>query len=144
MKRLTERIARFHIVNLETRNICRQPLKLIGRAYQHRKCSEVHGNYVTDAEQVDSHGCLPRIHRVVVADRQERYVGRVELANNFHVAKDGRITGMINRKSTRKTNYVAACFSAVNDFFAVLNSARMDRVDHCDLNLAHTLSATFV
>jgi hypothetical protein len=50
---------------------------------------------------------------------------------------------MINRKSARRTNYLPARFSAVNDFFAVLNSAGMNRMNHGGLPLAYPLRAAF-
>jgi hypothetical protein len=57
--------------------------------------------------------------------------------------KTAGVTGMINRKSARKTNYLPARFSAVNDFFAVLNSAGMNRMNHGGLPLAYPLRAAF-
>src|ERR1700752_2135609 len=58
----------------------REPAQLGGRAREHREGAVVAGNATLRPEQLERDGRLARAHRVVVADREDRDVGRVDAA----------------------------------------------------------------
>jgi hypothetical protein len=80
----------------------------------------------------------------VVADRKQRAVGGVKIGDQFHVAENGGIAGVIDRESAGQADDVAAGFAAVNDLIAVLNAAGVEGVRHRDFDLADRLRAAFV
>src|SRR5271156_2068515 len=69
--------------------------------------------------------CFTRTHRVMIAYRQQRQIGRVEISDNFHITENSRVAGMINRQAARQANDESASFAAINNLIAILDSAGM-------------------
>src|SRR5580700_9588664 len=131
-------------MNFQTADVLRELANLLRPTDQLRKRSKVHRNHMTHIEEADCHGGLTWAHRVMVSDRQQRDVRRIEFANEFHVSKKRRIARVIYGQPARQPDYVATGFAAIDDFVAVLDPAGMYGVYHRDFDLAGLLRATFV
>lgn len=78
---LAERIAGLEGVDFEARDIFGEFADMFGAADERRKRAEVHGHDVADAEQPDGVSGFARAHRVVIADGEQREIGRVEFGD---------------------------------------------------------------
>ena len=84
-----------------------QRLQLVGRAGQRRERAVVHRHHLAHAEQLARLRRRRRIHRVVIADRQERDLRRVELADQPHVAEERRVAGEVDRAAVFQADHEA-------------------------------------
>ncbi len=119
-------------------------LQLAGSAGQLREGAEVHGDYGFGLEEFAGIGGLARRHGEMVADGQHDDFGRVEIADDSHVAEDVGVAGVVELDSVGELEHVAAGFAAVDDLVAILNAAGVDGVDHGDLHVGDGLRAALI
>ena len=70
-----------------------------GRAGQQRKRAPVHRHHLPHAEHLAGLRRLRRVHREAIANRQERDVGLVHLADQPHVAEEAGVAGVVERQA---------------------------------------------
>src|SRR5258706_10005796 len=71
-------------------------LQVRWRSRENRERPEVDRDDLLDPEELDRRGSLAGPHRVVAADRQEREIRPVELADERQVAEDRRVSGVVD------------------------------------------------
>src|SRR5579885_2485923 len=136
--------ARMQRVNLQPRDVVSFRGQLLGRSSQHGKRRIVHRNHVLHAQQANRKRCLARPHCEDVADRQASDVGFVDLPDEFHVAKNGGVTRVIQRHAAGQPHDIAARFPCVQPFAGVLDGIGVKRVGHRNVEIANLLRAAFV
>ena len=91
----------------------------LGRPGQQRERPVVARDDARRADELGRDRRLPRPHREVVADRQDRDVGRVDPPDQGHVAEDVRVAGEVQRRqrpaSRRRTRTTRRCRSRCSD-----------------------------
>src|SRR6266481_5664562 len=113
-------------MNFKAWDIAGEFAQRFGPPGERRKRSVVHGYHMLHVEQTDRESGLTRPHREAVSDWQQREAGSVQVADDFHIAEDGGIAGVVNRQSSRQADNVSARFAAINHLVAILNPAGMD------------------
>src|SRR6476620_4961153 len=73
-----------------------QLLETLRRAGQDREGAVVHRDDLADAEHLAGTRRRVGAHRVVIADREERDLGRVELGDQPHVAEERGVAGEVH------------------------------------------------
>ena len=104
----------------------------------------MHGNDDSRFQEIAGVGGLARAHREVIADGQHYDFGRVELADDPHIAEDVCVSGMIDLQAIVEFDDVAAGLAAVDYLVAILNAAGVIGVHHGDFDVANLLRAAFV
>ena len=66
-------------------------------------------------QKANRHGRFARTHRVMVSNRQQRNIGRVQLADQFHVSEKRRIARVIHSEPARQPDDIAASLAAIDD-----------------------------
>ena len=80
--------------------------------------------HVLDAEQLHRQRRLARTHREVAADRQERDVGPVQLADQPHVAEHVGVAGVIEAEAVLDLDHEAGRLAEVERRLAAARSSR--------------------
>jgi len=117
--------------------------ELIGRACEHGKRGVVHGDDVFCAEEADGVGGFARAHGEKVADGEHGEVRFVEFADEFHVAEDGGVAGVIDGEAAGHSNDEAGRFASVDANAVIFDGVRMEGVGHGDLECADGLRTAF-
>src|SRR5260221_14545502 len=103
----------------------------------------MHWDDMLNAEKADGAGGVARAYSVEVADGKHSDVRFVEFADQFHVAEEGGVAGMIDRKAALNSNDESGRFAAVDSNAVVVDGVRMEAVGHCHLIRADGLSTAF-
>ena len=119
-------------------------MQLAGSAGQLREGAEVHGDYGFGLQEFAGVGRLARRHGEMVADGQHDNFGRVEIADDGHVAEDVGVAGVVELDSVGELEHVAARLAAVDDLVAILYAAGVDGVDHGDFRVGDGLRAALI
>jgi hypothetical protein len=114
-----------------------------GCAGKDREGGVVHGDDVFYAEEANGVGGFAGTHGVEVTDGKHGKVGFVEFADEFHIAEEGGVPRVINRKAAGHANDEAGGFAAVNADSVVFDGIRVESVSHCDVEIANGLRAAF-
>ncbi len=88
-------------------------------------------------------GGFARAHGEQVTDGEHGEVGFVEFTEQFHVAEDGGVAGVIGREAARHSNDEAGRFAGVDSDAVVVDGIRMEGMGHGDLECADGLGAAF-
>src|SRR5437016_4898967 len=99
--RLLESLAGFKSVNFQSRDVLRAVAQAFGSSGQRREGAVVHRDNMTHTEQPNGKGSLPRPHGVKVSDGQAGKFRRVQLADQFHVAENASVSGVVDGQSAR-------------------------------------------
>src|SRR5215469_18334746 len=118
--------------------------KICGRSGQERKGSPMHGNHCLGLEQPASISSFFGTHGEKVADWQHGEIRPVEVADDLHVTEDVGVSSVIDLEAIIKRDHVATGFATIDNLLAILDSAGMIGLDHCDLHIGHLLSSALV
>src|SRR5882762_8390416 len=106
-------LTRLERMNFDAGDVLCKVAKLLGRPCQHWERSVVNGEDVMDAKQADRVGGFARSHREMAADRQADQIGFVEFADDFHVAKNCCVAGMVQREAAGQPHDQACGFTHI-------------------------------
>src|ERR1051326_1368514 len=91
----SQAFSRFQGVNVQSGNILSVLLQVFRSSGQNRESTVMHGYDLFDSEKANRVSSFARSHSEVVADWQQRQIGFIEIAKQFHITKQRRVTSMI-------------------------------------------------
>ena len=73
----------------------------------------MHGNDMVYAEHTHGNSSRFRVHRIVIADRQQGHIGLVEFADELHITEGAGVASVIELAAILKLDYEAAWLTNV-------------------------------
>jgi hypothetical protein len=104
----------------------------------------MHRHDLPNPQQFARESRAGRSHSETVADRQESDLGRVQLPDETHVAKNRRIASEINRQAVLEAKHVTDWLAEIHWLCRLDPTAAMLRTNHCDVNTLKIQCPPFV
>src|SRR3954467_2051579 len=110
-----------------------QPLELVGRSGQNRKCAVVHRHDLPNAEQPGCDRGAGRTHREMIADWKKRDFWLVKFGDQPHVAEHIRVAGEVERLLVLHPHDEAGGLAEIDIRVVLHDAAGVDGRNHRDV-----------